>query len=147
MAHRVLVHQLPFLSCSMKALVRVRNFDYFLATSAAKNCTKKIMIKSAASAASAKGDCASSRLDHGLKFYVNQGGCAGSRLISEFSDCGLLLRPFLILRHCKTLFPAALRVFTLLASFARSLRQSAVCPQTCAIQRAVVDTSSMYRRR
>ena len=33
------------------------------------------------------GGCASSRLDHGLKFYVIQGGCASSRLISEFSDC------------------------------------------------------------
>ena len=28
-----------------------------------------------------------SGLDHGLKFYVIQGGCASSRLISEFSDC------------------------------------------------------------
>ena len=27
------------------------------------------------------GGCASSRLDHGLKFYVIQGGCASSRLI------------------------------------------------------------------
>ena len=33
------------------------------------------------------GGCASSRLDHGLKFYVIQGGCASSRLISGFSDC------------------------------------------------------------
>ena len=33
------------------------------------------------------GGCASSRLDHGLKFHVVQGGCASSRLISEFSDC------------------------------------------------------------
>ena len=46
------------------------------------------MIKSAASAASAKGGCASSRLDHSLKFHVIQGGCASSRLISGFSDCG-----------------------------------------------------------
>ena len=42
------------------------------------------VIKSAASAPSAKGGCASSRLDHGLKFYVIQGGCAGSRLIHGF---------------------------------------------------------------
>ena len=33
------------------------------------------------------GGCASSRLDHGLKFYGIRGGCASSRLISEFSDC------------------------------------------------------------
>ena len=33
------------------------------------------------------GGCASSRLDHGLKFYVIWGGCASSRLISEFFDC------------------------------------------------------------
>ena len=33
------------------------------------------------------GGCASSRLEHGLKFYVIRGGCASSRLISEFSDC------------------------------------------------------------
>ena len=33
------------------------------------------------------GGCASSRLDHGLKFYVIQGGCASSRLIHEFLDC------------------------------------------------------------
>ena len=45
------------------------------------------MIQSAASAASAKGGCASSRLDHGLKFFVIRGGCASSQLISEFSDC------------------------------------------------------------
>ena len=45
------------------------------------------VIQSAASAASAKGGCASSRLDRGLKFYVIQGGCASSRLIHEFSDC------------------------------------------------------------
>ena len=31
---------------------------------------------------SPKGGCASSRLDHGLKFYGIQGGCASSRLIS-----------------------------------------------------------------
>ena len=60
----------------------------FLAASAAKNCEKKAVIQSAASTASAKGGCASSRLDHGLKFYVIRGGCASSRLISEFSDCG-----------------------------------------------------------
>ena len=47
------------------------------------------MIQSAASAASAQGGCASSRLDHGLNFYVNRGGCASSRLIHEFSDCDL----------------------------------------------------------
>ena len=62
-------------------------FLYFLAASAAKNCEKKAVIKSAASAASAKGGCASSRLDHGLKFHVIPGGCASSRLISELSDC------------------------------------------------------------
>ena len=70
---------------------RVRDFDYFLAASAAKNCEnkplKKAVIQSAASAASAKGSCASSRLDHGLKFYASRGGCASSRLINEFSDC------------------------------------------------------------
>ena len=60
---------------------------YFLAASAAKNCEKIAVIKSAASEASAKGGCASSRLDHGLKFYVIPGGCASSRLISEFSEC------------------------------------------------------------
>ena len=48
-------------------------FLYFLAASAAKNCTKEAVIQSAASAASTKGGCASSRLDHGLKFYVIQG--------------------------------------------------------------------------
>ena len=47
----------------------------------------KAVIKSAASAASGKGGCTRSRLDHGLKFYGIQGGCARSRLISEFSDC------------------------------------------------------------
>ena len=62
-------------------------FCYFLAASAAKNCEKKAVIQSAASAASAEGGCASSRLDHGLKFYVTRGGCASSRLISGFSDC------------------------------------------------------------
>ena len=41
---------------------------YFLAASAAKNCEKKAVIQSAASAASAKGGCVSSLLDHGLKF-------------------------------------------------------------------------------
>ena len=34
-----------------------------------------------------RGGCASSRLDHGLKFYAIRGGCASSRLIHEFSDC------------------------------------------------------------
>ena len=33
------------------------------------------------------GSCASSRLDHGLKFYGIRGGCAGSRLIYGFLDC------------------------------------------------------------
>ena len=66
---------------------RVRDFDYFLAASAAKNCGKKAVIQSAARWASTQGGCASSRLDHGLKFYVIRGGCAGSRLINEFSDC------------------------------------------------------------
>ena len=63
----------------------VRDFDYFLlflAASAAKNCKKQAVIQSAASPASARGGCASSRLDHGLKFCVIQEGCA-----SEFSDC------------------------------------------------------------
>ena len=66
---------------------RVPDFDYFLAASAARYCEKIAVIKSAASAASTQGGCASSRLDHGLKFYVIQGGCASSRLISGFSDC------------------------------------------------------------
>ena len=44
-------------------------FCYFLAASAAKNCEKIAVKKSAASAASAKGGCASSRLDHGLKTH------------------------------------------------------------------------------
>ena len=30
------------------------------------------------------GGCASSRLDHGLKFYGIRGGCAGSRLMTGF---------------------------------------------------------------
>ena len=38
----------------------------------------------AASAASPQGGCASSRLDHGLKFYLIRGGCASSGLI--FTD-------------------------------------------------------------
>ena len=70
---------------------RVRDFVfffcYFLAASAAKNCEKIAVIQSAASAAFAQGGCASSRLDHGLKFYVIPGGCASSRLINGFSDC------------------------------------------------------------
>ena len=61
-------------------------FLYFLAASAAKNCEKKAVIQSAASAASAKGGCASSRLDHGLKFYVTRGGCASSRLIQRVNQ-------------------------------------------------------------
>ena len=61
-------------------------FNHFY--SAPKKCTKKNVIKSAASAASMEGGCASSRLDHGLKFYVIQGGCASSRFINEISDCG-----------------------------------------------------------
>ena len=56
--------------------------------------TKKTVIKSAASAASAQGGCASSRLDHVFKFYRIRGGCASSRLISEFSDCVKDLRIF-----------------------------------------------------
>ena len=55
-------------------------FDIFIAK-------KKTVIQSAASAASAKGGCASSRLDHGLQFYVIREGCASSRLINELSDC------------------------------------------------------------
>ena len=62
-------------------------FCYFLAASATKNCEKIAVIQSAASAASAKGGCASSQLDHGLKFYVIWGGCASSRLIHDLSDC------------------------------------------------------------
>ena len=62
----------------------------FLATSAANNCEKKAVIQSAASASSARARCASNRLDHGLKFYVIRGGCASSRLISEFSDSAKL---------------------------------------------------------
>ena len=42
----------------------------FLAASAANNYEKQAVIKSAASAASAQGSCVSSRLDHGLKFYL-----------------------------------------------------------------------------
>ena len=45
------------------------------------------MIQSTASAAAAKGGCASSRLDHGLKCYVIPEGCTSSRLIHGFSDC------------------------------------------------------------
>ena len=62
-------------------------FYYFLAASAAKNCEKKAVIQSAASAASARGGCTSSRLVHGLKFWLIWGGCASSRLISRFSGC------------------------------------------------------------
>ena len=58
-------------------------YDYFLAASAAKNYEKKAVIKSAASAASAKGGCASSRLDHGLKFYVTQGGALADDLLTN----------------------------------------------------------------
>ena len=43
-------------------------FYYFLAASEVKKCGEKnAVIQSAASAASARGGCASSRLDHGLK--------------------------------------------------------------------------------
>ena len=52
------------------------------------------MIKSAASAASAKGGCASSRLDYGFKFYVIQGGCTSSRLIHPHQRCGYSDSPF-----------------------------------------------------
>ena len=65
----------------------LRFFTIFLAASAAKNCKKRAVIQSAASAASAQGGCASSRLDHGLKFYEIRGGCTSSRLINGFSDC------------------------------------------------------------
>ena len=67
---------------------KVRDFDDFLIFFGRANCEKIAVIKSAASAASAQGGCASTRLDHGLKFYVIRGGCASSRLISEFSDSG-----------------------------------------------------------
>ena len=66
-------------------------FFKYLAARAAKYCKKKAVIQSAASAASAQGGCASSRLDHGLKFYVVRGGCASSRLIHGFSDCVKIL--------------------------------------------------------
>ena len=59
--------QNPFLETEPDILTIV---CYFLAASAAKNCEKNAVIQSAASAASARGGCASSRLDHGLKFYV-----------------------------------------------------------------------------
>ena len=59
-------------------------FDYFLG---ALKLRKKAVSQSAASPASVRGGCASSRLDHGMKFYVIQGGCASSRLINGFSDC------------------------------------------------------------
>ena len=50
------------------------------------------MIKSAASAASTRGGCASSRLDHGWKFYVIWGGCASSWLITTCLANGLTYR-------------------------------------------------------
>ena len=46
------------------------------------------MIQSAARAASTQGGCSSSRLDHGLKFYIIHGGCASSRPNGEFWDSG-----------------------------------------------------------
>ena len=60
------------------------------------NCRNKHdVINSAASAASARGGCASSRLDHGLEFYVIRGGRASSRLIPEFIHCfPSAVRPF-----------------------------------------------------
>ena len=64
----------------------VQDFEYFLAASETKNCEKEAVIKSAASAASTQGGCASSRLDHGSKFYVIRGGCASSQKIVKMSD-------------------------------------------------------------
>ena len=64
---------------------RVRDSDYFLAASAAKNCKKKPW-SSRPLARPPQGGCASSRLNHGLNFYVMRGGCASSRLIHGFSD-------------------------------------------------------------
>ena len=55
-------------------------FSIFGRERAQKN-NKKAVIQSTTSAASARGGCASSRLDHGLRFYVIWGGCASSRLI------------------------------------------------------------------
>ena len=57
-------------------------FWYFLAASAAKNCKKKTWSSRLLARPPRRGGCASSRLDHGLKFYVMRGGCASSRLIS-----------------------------------------------------------------
>ena len=61
---------------------------------------KKAVIKSAASAASARGGCASSRLDHGLKFYGIQGGCASSRLVNNFLDSKFVVLVFLDVLLC-----------------------------------------------
>ena len=41
-------------------LIRVRDFDYLLATSTAKKCKKNVAIQAGASAASTQGGCASS---------------------------------------------------------------------------------------
>ena len=71
-----------------------------LALARPKKLKKTAVIKSAASVASAKGGCASSRLDHGFKFYVIQGGCASSQLISGFSDCVVLNLNVLCVNEC-----------------------------------------------
>ena len=65
---------------------------------------KKNVIKSASSAASPAGGCASSRLDHGLKFYVIRRGCASSQIFTELSDSvpwfSFLTSPWELLSFC-----------------------------------------------
>ena len=86
-------------------------FSIVLGASAANNCKNIGVIQSAASAASARGGCASSRLDHGLKFHSIWGGCASasSRLFHEFSDCDkespqkTFFRVFF--KYCQLFFP------------------------------------------
>ena len=68
----------------------VTYFVYFSAGPPKNHNNKIAVIKSATSAASARGGCASSRLDHGLKFHLIRGGCASSRLINEFSGCDIV---------------------------------------------------------
>ena len=62
---------------------RVRDFDYFLAASVAQNCKNTPVIKSAASTASAREDCASSRLDHSLKFRVTREDALAADLFTD----------------------------------------------------------------
>ena len=78
---RMSILQLPFTLQTESEIL-----TFFWPQARPKIVKKKAVIQSAASAASAKGGCASSRLDHGLKFYVIQGGCASSRLSDESSD-------------------------------------------------------------